>query len=87
MSRTALICLVLYEIITVAFIYRLWTRKHRVGVVERSVLTLVLLVPFLGWLAYAFLAPSPDTHSDGSQADWDNSGGSSNHSTGSSDSP
>jgi len=64
MNRTTIIFGIVYEIISAVFIYKLWARKQRPGVVERCFLTAVLLVPFAGWFIYAFLAPSPDSHSD-----------------------
>ena len=65
MNRTFLISLaVVYEIITVAFIYRLWTGKGRPGTVERCLLSMVLLVPFFGWVAYIFLKSPPSEHGE-----------------------
>ena len=52
----------LYEGFALIYIYRLWARRRRPGLVERCLLTLALLVPFGGWLIYAFLAPPPDEH-------------------------
>jgi hypothetical protein len=57
MNRTTIILGIVYEVISVVFIYKLWTRKRRVGIVERCFLTVALLVPFAGWFIYAFLAP------------------------------
>ena len=45
-------------------IFRLWTRKHQPGVVERCLLSLVLLIPIFGWVFYIFLKPSPDAHGE-----------------------
>jgi hypothetical protein len=65
MNRTTIIFGIVYEVITAVFIYKLWTRKRRVGIVERCFLTVALLVPFAGWFIYAFLAPPlPEGHSD-----------------------
>jgi hypothetical protein len=65
MNRTTIILGIVYEVVSVVFIYKLWTRKRRVGIVERCFLTVALLVPFAGWFIYAFLAPpAPERHSD-----------------------
>jgi hypothetical protein len=59
-----LFLLILYEVISCVLIYRLWTRKIRPGVVERCVLSLVLLIPLFGWAFYGFLRTSPDPHGE-----------------------
>ena len=65
MNHTLLILLILYEVISVVWIYRLWTRKQRPGVIERCVLSVIVLVPFLRWIFYGFLGVSPpDSHGD-----------------------
>ena len=64
MNKRLLFCVILYEIVGGMFIYRLWTRKQRPGIVERCLLSIALLFPFLGLLFYGFLRTSPDTHSD-----------------------
>jgi hypothetical protein len=38
MNRKVLILVIAYEVISLVFIYRLWTRKQRPGIIERSVL-------------------------------------------------
>ena len=65
---------ILYEIISVVIIFGLWTRKRRVAIVERCLLSLVLLVPFFGWFIYAFLKPSPDGHPYDLHQQWDGHG-------------
>jgi hypothetical protein len=55
---------VLYEMFAILMIRRLWTKRRDIGLVERSVLTIVLLLPFVGVLFYAFLKPSPEPHGD-----------------------
>ena len=64
MNRTLLILAILYEIIAAVLIYRLWARKSRPGIVERCLLSVVLLIPFFGWLFYGFLGSSPDKHGE-----------------------
>ena len=51
-----------YEVVAFLIIYKLWSRKRQVGIVERCLLTVILLIPFFGFLIYAFLAPPPDGH-------------------------
>lgn len=64
LNHKFLILLILYEGISAVLIYRLWTRKQRPALLERSVLTAVLLVPFLGWIFYGFLRDWPDPHGE-----------------------
>ena len=64
MSRSLLISVILYEVIGGVFIYLLWTCKQRPGVVERCLLSLALLFPFLGLVFYGFVRTSPDDHGD-----------------------
>jgi len=64
MTTLRLCLLILYEVISVVIIFRLWTRKHRPGVIERCLLSLVLLVPIFGWVFYVFLKSSPDAHGE-----------------------
>jgi hypothetical protein len=71
MNNTTIILGIVYEVISVVFIYKLWTRKRRVPVVERCLLTVALLVPFAGWFIYLFLAPSPSEHPDNLREHYD----------------
>jgi hypothetical protein len=64
MTNTRLFLLILYEVISVIVICRLWTRKTRPGIVERCFLSLVLLVPIFGWGLYIFLKPPGDAHGE-----------------------
>jgi hypothetical protein len=64
MKNTRLILLILYEVVSVILVYRLWTRDKRLGVVERCFLSVVLLVPFFGWIFYGFLKIEPDAHGE-----------------------
>lgn len=80
MNHTLLIMVILYEVISVVFIYRLWVRKYRPGILERCVLSIVLLVPFLGWIFYGFLGPTPETHGeDLPECDYDSGSGYGHH--------
>jgi hypothetical protein len=74
MNLTFLILLIVYEVVSVVLIYRLWTGKRRPGLVERCLLSIVLLVPFAGWFLYLFLKSSPGQHGENPS---DYSGGSS----------
>lgn len=64
MNRTGLILLIACEVISLMLIYRLWTHKHRPGIIERCVLSIILLVPLLGWIFYGFVATSPESHDE-----------------------
>lgn len=75
MNRTGLLLLIGYEVISLVLVYRLWTRKQRPGIVERCVLSLVLLVPVLGWIFYGFLATSPESHGENLPTRDDGGGG------------
>ena len=71
-----LLCLlILYEVISFMIIYRLWIRKVRPGVIERCVLSLVLLVPLFGWAFYGFLRTTPDGHGEEPSDYWSGGGG------------
>ena len=52
------------EAIALAVIVRLWWRGGKTSLLERVVWTLVLVVPLLGILIYAFLRINPDENSD-----------------------
>ena len=57
--------LIIYEVVAVLFIYRrLWNSKNGIGVVERCVLSVVILIPIFGWIFYIFVRPSPDAHGE-----------------------
>jgi hypothetical protein len=79
MNPIAITGLVVYELISAVFIYRLWTGKRRKGILLRCFLSLVLLVPVLGWLFYGFMVISPGEHGvesgfdDSTSADSDSS--------------
>jgi hypothetical protein len=56
--------LILYEVIIFLIIYRLWTSKIRPGVIERCLLSAVLLVPLIGWPFYVFFRTAPAAHGE-----------------------
>lgn len=64
MSTTRIVLLAAYEIICLVIIFGLWTGKKRVGVFERCLLSVILLVPVIGWILYLFLRPSPREHGE-----------------------
>ncbi|HEY3857962.1 MAG TPA: hypothetical protein VGO67_26545 [Verrucomicrobiae bacterium] len=64
MNDSLLFFVILCEVIGGMFIYRLWTRKQRPGIVERCLLSVILLIPFFGLVFYGFVRTSPDAHSD-----------------------
>ena len=64
MNNSLLIFLILYEVITIVFVWRLWRGKSRLGVIELGLLSIVLFIPFFGWFLYLFLRPSPDAHGE-----------------------
>ena len=64
MTTLRLCLLILYEVISVFIIFRLWTRKQRPRIIERCLLSLVLLIPIFGWVFYIFLKSSPDAHGE-----------------------
>ena len=61
MNTLLLYLLILYEIISTILIYKLWARKSRQGVLMRCFLSLILIVPVLGWLFFGFLGTSPES--------------------------
>jgi hypothetical protein len=84
-DHSLLIFLILYEVITVVFVWRLWTRKSRPGIIELCLLSIVLFIPFCGWFLYLFLWSSPDAHGEnpggynGSDVGGDYGGGGGHH--------
>lgn len=64
MNNGILFLIILYEVITVMIIYKLWTAKPRLAILERCLLTAVLFVPFFGWIMYLFLKTSPEAHGE-----------------------
>jgi hypothetical protein len=64
MTTWLLILLIFYEVISAVFICRLWFRKNRIGVMEKSLLSMILILPLFGWLFYFFLKPSPTAHGE-----------------------
>ena len=59
-----LFLLMVCEVISVMMIYRLWTCGQGPGILERSFLSVVLLVPVIGWLFYIFVRLSPGPHGE-----------------------
>jgi hypothetical protein len=74
MSTTHLVLLVVYEIISLVIIFRLWTGRKRAGVFERCLLSVMLLVPGVGWFLYLFLRPSPSDHGEDVGDHWGDGG-------------
>ena len=56
--------IILYEIVALVFIHRLWCKRCKAGITERIALTVVLLIPFIGFIFYVFLKLSPEPHGD-----------------------
>jgi hypothetical protein len=64
MTKSQVITLSALECISLALIARLWRRKHKARVWQRCLYSVILLVPILGWVFYAFIAVHPEAHSD-----------------------
>ena len=62
--------LILLEGISLLLILRLWRRKRNMPAWRRCLWSVVLLVPILGWLFYAFLTTNPDAHPDDLPERW-----------------
>ena len=70
MSQPQIITVALLECISLVLIIRLWRRKRKISPWQRCAWSIVLLVPILGWLLYAFLAINPEAHSDSLPERW-----------------
>jgi hypothetical protein len=66
--------LIIYEIISLILIYRLWTARRRRKILQRCFLSVILLAPVLGWLLYGFVVISPDEHADELPERWEGDG-------------
>lgn len=66
--------LIIYEIISLILIYRLWTGRKRRKILQRCFLSIILLAPVLGWLLYGFVVISPDEHADELPERWEGDG-------------
>lgn len=64
MTTEQKVVLAILEAVALTVIVRLWWRRGKMGLLARVLWTVVLTVPLLGVLIYAFLRINPDENPD-----------------------
>lgn len=64
MKDFGFLLLTLFQTLSVAFLWHLWTHEKQLGVLERILLSVLLMAPFLGWLFYLFIRLEPKPHGE-----------------------
>lgn len=71
MNTFVIVCLSVFEVISLWLIVRLWVQKRRMPIIPRIFWSLMLLVPVFGLIMFGFICSDLDKNPDHMETDTD----------------